>query len=173
MSKFWQRVATEYVTRRKEESVSEEKRIYVIVAETVDTPNGVVIQPCGRIAAQCAHVVSKMRMEYARETGNLLFKPFTTIVLAAPSNRELHDLICELTEEQDVAAASFFDRNEEAYGRRFRCMTAICTHPVEKLDLNGVLDHLPLWSHSRDVAESIKDVARVLSAPMPSELETA
>ena len=43
MSKFWQRVATEYVTRRKEESVSEEKRIYVIVAETVDTPNGVVI----------------------------------------------------------------------------------------------------------------------------------
>ena len=48
---------------------SKEKRIYVVVAETVQVPSDsvwmereTVSQPPGRIAAQVGHVVSKMRV---------------------------------------------------------------------------------------------------------------
>jgi len=73
--------------------MSEEKRIYVVVAETVDTPNGVAVQPCGRIAAQCAHVVSQMQVFRhhlaAPEVVDIygLLKPSTTIVLAARDSK--------------------------------------------------------------------------------------
>lgn len=135
--------------------MNEEKRIYVVVAETVYTPNGVVVQPCGRVIAQACHVVSKMRLEHARATGNLLFKPFTAIILSASDNRALYDLVetiqCDLDE---VGVTSFLDANREVYGvGGFR--TAICTYPVTASELGSVLEHLPLWSHDKTITESL------------------
>lgn len=128
--------------------MSEEKIIYVVVAGTVDTPNGVIVQPCGRIAAQCAHVVSKMRMVLARATGHLVYQPITTIVLSAPSNHSLHDLYCILKEGwEGIPVETFFDTNLEVYGSALGFMTAICTHPVTVAEIGDQFQQLLLWSH--------------------------
>lgn len=140
--------------------MSEEKRIYVIVAETVqneligaisiDSPSRTIfvpttatktiVQPKGRIVAQVAHVVSKMRTKSIDRNGT---RPYTTIVLSVPDSYQLA-FRAFLLNKNDVSFYTFFDTNEE-YGTG-EVRTAICTEPIERKQLGYALDYLNLWS---------------------------
>lgn len=137
-----------------------EKRIYVVVAETVQADSGhsdfyndVVVQPAGRIAAQVGHVVSKMRT--LRLVGfDEYWKPITTIILSVKNSKEM-DHIQHVLGLGSVAYESFLDENDE-YGWKYNAhgiasteasvVTALCTHPIEPSEREGLLDHLPLWT---------------------------
>lgn len=126
-----------------------EKRIYAIVAASIEGKNGKVVQPLGRQVAQVAHVVSKLRFQEAakpiREEEQLtyrLFEPITTIVLQARDGAELWHVLGLLCKKK-ILVTSFFDINPEYGPGNF--MTAICTHPVFKSQVEGILDYLPLW----------------------------
>lgn len=135
----------------------EAKRIYVVVAETVDTPNGIVVQPCGRAMAQACHVVSKMEVQRRiyryRETDEIdhlrmPFEEWPTIILAARDSKELEH-INQLLMWRGVLRHSFSDTNDAVYGEKLRVMTAVCTNPVSASEVYGILDYLPLWSHGK------------------------
>lgn len=153
--------------------VSEDKRIYVVVAETVDTPNGVVVQPCGRAMAQACHSIGKMQVTsreyYARERlsgmriggGGLgdfwedfPFQECATIILAARDSAEISH-VDFLLMKSGVERYSFCDTNDAVYGESARIMTAVCTVPVDPNKMVGILDYLPLWSHSRDTRSAL------------------
>jgi hypothetical protein len=131
-----------------------EKRIYVVVAATVDGHKGgnffKVIQPIGRQVAQCAHVVSKMRWTEAAgcTAKDAPFISITTIILQARDSRELNH-VEDLLKKAEVAVTSFFDTNPEygtgTFDPLVSCKTAICTEPIEKFRTTGILDYLPLW----------------------------
>lgn len=150
-----------------ESKPDEVKRIYVVVAETVEGPNGPVVQPCGRIAAQVGHVVSKMRVlennrhivenvhgkGSRRKVLNIAsapVQPFTTIVLAARDAREMIHIV-QLLAYNGVDHATFIDDNPEYAGGQQ--MTAICTYPVDRYKVSGITDYLPLWSHGKNTLE--------------------
>lgn len=140
--------------------MSEERRIYVIVAETVQTDllnlmsedkpfrtiaigttaTKTIVQPKGRIAAQVAHVVSKMRMREIDEHGT---EPYTTIILGVPDsyNLQLRNFLLALNK---IDAYQFYDTNDE-YGTN-PVLTAICTTPIERRTAVYALDYLNLWS---------------------------
>lgn len=132
--------------------MSDEKRIYVIVAETVQPDVGFsVAQPAGRIAAQVGHVVSKTRLRIAFRTSNLMFEPITTIVLAVKNTVELehmHHVLRLASIDHDF----FEDTNEEVYGYDpilngpVQVTTALATIPIERKRLEGLIDHLPLYT---------------------------
>lgn len=144
--------------------MSEEKRIYVVVAETVDTPNGVVVQPCGRAIAQACHAIGKMEVNsriYAartqRNSGSRIgfdledfpFHEYTTIILAARDSKELAHVDLLLM-RAGIERYSFTDTNALVYGEDTFVKTAIATAPIDLRSTIGVLDYLPLWSHSHD-----------------------
>jgi hypothetical protein len=174
---------------REIKSIYEGKRIYCVVADTVQHPleaisapfrdrfpmnvtfkrneeTRTVLQPAGRLAAQAAHVVSKVRHnmlkdEIIRATraakgkrevwyrGHVLhFEPVTTIILAAGDSLELHHVRGLLAGAQ-IKYEVFYDENPEAYGRGV-VMTAVATVPVFPDEVYGILDYLPLWK-PRDV----------------------
>jgi hypothetical protein len=129
----------------------EEKRIYVVVAErwkkTLRNKDGsefysiYIPHPPGRLAAQCAHVVSKMRIH--RIIGSLsspvAFEPITTIVLSARNEEE----VAFLANVLGGRCETFYDTNNEYGGREV--LTALCTYPEEKRFFDKMLGHLPLW----------------------------
>jgi hypothetical protein len=156
-----------------------EKRIYVIVPETVQHPLSLgghvghtvivprhdtitIVQPKGRIAAQVGHVTSRMRMrrmveEVAKSERTrrrklwvpcleklygMAEEPITTIVLAVPDSYQL-EFRQGLLEKAKIPVWVFFDMNEE-YGPG-SVKTAICTEPVEREKLYGIIDYLELW----------------------------
>jgi hypothetical protein len=141
--------------------MSEERRIYVIVAETVQTPTVTpaandgperlllcptaatknIVQPRGRIAAQVAHVVSKMRLAAQDSVG---FMPYTTIILSVPDSYQLQFRAFLLETTARTRAYRFYDTNEE-YGQD-EVLTAICTEPVFRKQLGFAFDYLNLWS---------------------------
>lgn len=146
--------------------MSEEKRIYVIVAKTVQNPiyfqqvgesaeyigkwlwtvgeeTKTTVQPPGRIAAQVAHVVSYMRMDQVGEIGRI---PFTTIILSVPDSFNLEFRMRLLKKQTKIY--QFYDTNDE-YGPG-NVLTAICTMPVEREKLYGAIDYLPLWDGKID-----------------------
>lgn len=152
--------------------MAEEKRIYVVVAETVQPDSSMswkrhVIQPAGRIAAQVGHVVSKMRVNMTIEQRQRqpdcieLFSPITTIVLAARNSKELLHINTILGMANRTLGHRryevFYDTNTDAYGWENNpddpdadmppcsVMTALATYPVTKDEVEGLLDHLPLW----------------------------
>lgn len=151
--------------------MSEEKRIYVIVAKTVQNPiyfqqvgksaeysgkwlwtagkeTKTIVQPPGRIAAQAAHVVSKMCIvEFVNEGNELVGGPVTTIILSVPDIYQL-EFRQRLIESLGVVCYNFYDVNEE-YGNG-TVLTAICTVPVEREKLYGAIDYLPLWDGKTD-----------------------
>lgn len=131
--------------------MSEEKRIYVVVAETVQAPdNDVVIQPAGRIAAQVGHAVSKMwSVLSASRCTTSSWEPTTTIILSARDSAELQHIQHVLTLAR-VDHVGFKDTNEE-YGyspdhKINHVFTAVCTYPIEPKRRENLLDHLPLWT---------------------------
>jgi hypothetical protein len=140
--------------------LSEEKRIYVVVAQTVDTPNGVIIQPCGRAIAQACHAIGKMqvtsRIYHARDVQgiggrldfeDMPFEEYTTIVLAARDSKELEH-VNFLLATKGIPRHMFADNNDAVYGEHARICTALATVPVSPISIYGVLDYLPLWGHS-------------------------
>lgn len=152
-----------------------EKRIYVIVAETVQNPvahkylspthyvlrptveTKTVVQPIGRIGIQIGHVVSKMRMH--------------RIVDMIQNSRAKNTLLWvgDMREQADEAITSISLSVPDSYQlefyhsllrKKFRIYsffdtneeygvgavkTAICTEPVEPSKLYGITDYLPLW----------------------------
>jgi hypothetical protein len=130
----------------------EEKRIYVIVAETVQAEHwtGRSIsekQPAGRIAAQVGHAVGKMRAARAHSFKEL-YTPITTIVLAARNSSELQNMR-NVLHLGGVHAYTFFDQNVDygydGLGKVNEVLTAICTDPIDPDKRLGLIDHLPLW----------------------------
>lgn len=141
----------------------EEKRIYVVVAAKVYGSTE-VLQPPGRQVAQACHAVSLMRvmmalrmplprMSRGPRKGQVdtspATEPITTIVLQARDSNELSHIRFLLTAE-DIPFEVFSDTNEE-YGRGpagelREVYTALATYPVEKVDVVGILDYLPLWA---------------------------
>ena len=174
-------------------SIYDGKRIYCVVADTVQThldTTGLigcdnkwppkqtirrteftesVQQPAGRLIAQAAHVVSKVRhnmlkAEYVRaqqiayknksnevwmQFQKLHFQPVTTIILSARDSFELYH-VKNLLKNAQIPYQTFFDDNVEAYGPGEKVMTAVATEPVDPLDVQGILDYLHLWK-PRDV----------------------
>jgi hypothetical protein len=127
--------------------VNEEKRIYLVVAETVQTAKGTVTQSCSQIAAQCAHVVSMMRHKLLQQAGPTAFVPFTTIILSTKDDQGLLSAWASCP----VRYVRFFDTNSDAYGPGESVMTALCTFPVEPSEMRGEFDHLPLWCHGQSI----------------------
>lgn len=166
-------------------SIYEGKRIYCVVADTVqtylDTSGKVgranlwppkqtirrteytttVHQPAGRLIAQAAHVVSKVRhnmlkAEIVRATraakgkevwyrGHVLrFEPVTTIILSARDSFELYH-VKNLLNDARIPFMTFFDENDPVYGGGQKVMTAVATEPVDPVDVQGILDYLHLW----------------------------
>jgi hypothetical protein len=174
-------------------SIYDGKRIYCVVADTVqthlDTTGKVgranmwppkqtirrteetrsVQQPAGRLIAQAAHVVSKVRhnmlkaeyvraqqIAYKNESNQvwmlgqkLHFQPVTTIILSARDSMELYH-VKNLLKNAQIPYQSFYDDNDFAYGEGEKVLTAIATEPVDPVDVQGILDYLHLWK-PRDV----------------------
>ena len=131
--------------------MSEEKRIYAVVAETVWTPDkGVVVQVPGRMAAQACHAVSRMRMHrlVASKPGvsfkSVADEEITTIVLSCRDGKELAH-VKALLNDRRVKWWGFDDTNPEVYGG-CSVPTALATVPVPASKVRGALDYLPLWS---------------------------
>jgi peptidyl-tRNA hydrolase len=154
-----------------------EKRIFVVVAETVQSgvecqgnwafiPNPELSkstnQVCGRIAAQVAHVVSKMQVERAFKNilkaisvdthipYNMLsntLEPVTTIVLSVRDSLELYH-IWNILNKDGIQCTDFMDDNP-IYGTTENILTAVCTYPIEPEKLRGLTTHLPLWRHGK------------------------
>jgi len=128
-----------------------EKRIYAIVSASIDGKNGKVVQPIGRQVAQVAHVVSKLRWHEALNPfGKGPLTPpsvpawyaITTIVLQARDANELNHVFA-LLHTKKIPVTTFADNNPEYGPGNF--ITAICTGPVFKSQVEGILDYLPLW----------------------------
>lgn len=136
--------------------MTEEKRIYVVVSETVDTPKGVITQPAGRLAAQACHATSRMRMARMQQKlskiktdkeikeHELVKESITTIVLGARDSKELGHIEF-LLNKAGLEYEAFTDTNEEAYGKA-SVFTALATYPIAKSEVEGILDYLPLWA---------------------------
>lgn len=152
--------------------MTEEKRIYCVVAQTVQVPlipqvleqTKSISQPPGRLAAQVGHAVSILREEMFKK--QLLtrikkgkkkysvtlkkelskeFKPITTIVLGARDSFELNHVL-NLLLIVGIETHPFYDTDQPDYGNPdLKVMTAIATEPVTKEDVIGILDYLPLW----------------------------
>ncbi len=169
----------------------EQKIVYCVVAETVQHPlkfSGVtnsvyggvhiidanhilrtrtaetrtIVQVPGRLAAQVAHVVSKMRyselvhevealMKLSKNRKRVLpippFEPITTIILGARDSFELEHVYNLLRDVADIWTYKFDDTNPEVYGEG-EVITAIATVPVLRQQVLGILDYLPLWTPS-------------------------
>jgi hypothetical protein len=130
----------------------EDKRIYVVVAGTVQVPalRRSVIQPPGRQIAQACHVVSKLRWQEALNpfgNGPLdppsvpKWYPVTTIILQARDSAELRHV--QILTEKKLYPAVFFDTNPDAYGPG-EVMTALAVFATKK-QIENILDYLPLW----------------------------
>lgn len=119
----------------------------------------------GRMAAQAAHAVSKVRHMMLRtevlrservaaktkskerwfRSDMLFFHGITTIVLSCRDSFELHHILKLLRYKTSVEFETFKDTNPEVYGVG-NVMTALATHPVEPGAVVGILDYLPLWT---------------------------
>jgi hypothetical protein len=177
---------------------TEEKIIYVVVAETVQHPTTTTIVgqrlvrlsgvPCGsktrdivqipgRLAAQACHAVRRMGhhmvIDAVKELllfngivksfkkfkqvisalGSLVvYEPITTIILSCRDSFELEHTYNILRDHAGVLAFKFNDTNAAVYcvGCTQPCKgevtTAFATVPVDKLQVQGYLDYLPLWT---------------------------
>jgi hypothetical protein len=119
----------------------------------------------GRIAAQAAHAVSKVRHYMIRDevfradrvarklkssehwfkSDMLFFFPITTIILSCRDSYELNHIKNLLYYKTDVLFKTFKDTNPEVYGAG-EVLTALATMPTTPEQVMGILDYLPLWT---------------------------
>lgn len=137
-----------------------EKIIYAVAAETIWTPAmGVVKQVPGRMSAQLGHALSRMRMHrmatYALTASNyrdvrkkqlhrFADEAITTIHLSCRDGKELRH-VADLLTKRGVRFWEFEDSNGEVYGPG-QFTTALATIPVRKIQVEGILDYLPLFA---------------------------
>jgi hypothetical protein len=165
------------------EVVAEERRIYVVVADTVTVPTGIVKQPLGRQFAQGVHAAGAMRSslgakaigkqfrDYLDSVANKRKRPvftwsykdvyerFTTIVLSARDSAEMVH-VRDLLSKASIPIYGFWDSdNDEAYGKGVSVLTAFCTDPIEPSRLIGILDYLPLWGTPQHLALHTRPVS--------------
>jgi hypothetical protein len=126
-----------------------------------------IVQPSGRLAAQACHATAVMTAALfknyiyydithkdrlsAYEPSRKIQEfwegppaPITRIVLAARDSYELHH-VYHLLRVAKIPVYDFIDRNTEAYGPGVEIMTAFATEPVDKEEVIGLIDYLPLW----------------------------
>lgn len=137
--------------------MSEEKRIYVVVPETIQTTRvnwasevretiteSIPMVP-GRLMAQCAHVVSKMWAHFVYSD----WEPTTTIVLSVRNSKALNKVLNEFRHGGfEFNVHEFLDTNSEVYGTSAPQLTAICTDPITQEERDGVehiIGHLELY----------------------------
>lgn len=136
------------MTGKKQPGKRPEKRIYVIVPETVQVTQrgGKVVtrrMESGRLMAQCAHVVTRLRL-YPDINARFENKPVTTIVLSVRNSRELSKVTRGLMEV--CATFTFDDTNPPFYGTRKGVHTATAIGPLVKTpEIDAVIDHLELY----------------------------
>lgn len=128
----------------------EEKRIYVVVAGTIQVPDGkgkkTVVQPAGRQIAQACHVVSSLRHEYPSKDPLNIFKAYTTIILQARDSAELQH-VWFLLYKKKLAPVGFWDTNPEYGAGEWLtpvAATAVAAFATKK-QVVGILDYLPMW----------------------------
>lgn len=136
-------------------------RIYVVVAEKLvyevgNEARSYKMEP-GRIAAQVAHAVSKLKLHYVLEHAggvgenlhdlatDVASMGITTIVLGARDNKEVAH-VADLAVQKQLLHAVFEDDNQAVYGTPERILTAIAIGPHIKEALTGVTDYLPLYT---------------------------
>lgn len=128
-----------------------QKRIYAVVASSVDAPAGTVAQVPGRMAAQAVHAVSRMKMHRlldarargvsAKRLRQIANEETTTIILACRDSRELRHAALLLSKAR-IKHYQFKDSNPGIYGAG-KYETALATIPVFKSKVGGILDYLP------------------------------
>jgi hypothetical protein len=136
----------------------EERRIYVIVAGTIQVPVvpdshkpplRTVVQPTGRQIAQACHVVSQLRhvqeispYQTISDLAIRKFQPITTIILQARDSAEMAHVYTLLNRKR-LKPEIFSDDNPE-YGPG-SWPTAVAVFATAK-QVKYILDYLPLWS---------------------------
>jgi hypothetical protein len=125
----------------------------------------IIRQVPGRMAAQAAHAVSKVRHFMLRsevlraervaskskskerwfKSDMLFFHPITTIILSCRDSFELHHVKQLFNKYVAANYEVFKDTNPEVYGEG-EVITALATHPVAPGEVAGILDYLPLWT---------------------------
>lgn len=130
-----------------------QKRIYAIVASTVDGAAGKVAQAPGRMAAQAVHAASRMKMHRlldarargvsAKRLRRIANEATTTIILACRDSQELRH-VALLLRKARIKHYAFEDTNPGVYGAG-EYETALATVPVFKDKISGILDYLPLF----------------------------
>jgi hypothetical protein len=122
-----------------------EKRTYTVIPATVQVMDKSIRQPLGRQAQQGQHVMGRYMWIQGFHAGPLgKWVPTTGITLACRDSKELGHVLYLLT-RANIEYEIFMDDNAEAYGPGIRLITAICTEPVYKDQVTGILDYLPLW----------------------------
>lgn len=119
-----------------------EKRIYVVVSETIKTPRGKITQPSGRQMAQACHASGLVREQMTQiMTLKDSFAPTTTLILQARDSAEMSHVFFLLTRRR-LQPVIFSDDNPEYGPGKFP--TAIGVRATKK-QIDGILDYLPLW----------------------------
>jgi hypothetical protein len=141
----------------------EEKRIYCIVAGTIQVPldgkgNSIfrsgpsailsgrkwrtVLQPQGRQIAQACHVVSLLRLQhYALKEPRIGMEAVTTIILQGRDSAELGH-VYRLLHKKKLKPEIFSDTNPEyGLGEWPTAVAALASY----FEVQGILDYLPLW----------------------------
>ena len=130
--------------------MTEEKRIYVVVAGTIKVPlhpdtdrPGVrtVVQPIGRQVAQACHATAELRLQMTKISVVRAFARITTIVLQARDSAEMCH-VYDLLNNKKLEPVLFGDENPE-YGPG-RQVTALAVY-ASPSQVYGLLDYLPLW----------------------------
>jgi hypothetical protein len=135
----------------------EEKRIYCVVAASIQVPQDglgntqpkmarskktrTVLQPHGRQIAQACHVVSKLRWAHHLTFHPGKFSLMTTIILQARDSAELGHVF-SLLNKKKLMPTIFSDENPE-YGQG-SWPTAVAVLASKK-QIADILDYLPLW----------------------------
>jgi hypothetical protein len=114
------------------------RKIYVVVAQTVQVDNKSVKQSCGRMAAQAAHAIRKMQTSLRPSS-----KPITTIILACRDSNELWH-VQTLLREAKIKFETFEDNNQVVYGIDYNVETALATEPYDDDEVTNPLCYLPL-----------------------------
>jgi hypothetical protein len=132
-----------------------EKRIYVVVAETIQTDEGLIIQPAGRQIAQACHAVTSLRYVTTLIAGiqerpcpldktlKNAFMTMTTIILQARNTAEMNH-VYRLLRKKRLNPVLFADTNPE-YGPG-EWPTSFAVFATQK-QTEGILDYLPLWGN--------------------------